>query len=232
MTKIFLIIKKILKIAGKGFFVFLVLIGLYFLCAWIFSGVILNKNQNQPKETAVYIATNGFHTDIIMPLKTEMVDWSEKIKFSDTKSGDSIQNFAAFGWGNRDFFINIPSWSELEFSIALRAALGIGESAIHAEFLKSVSEDEFCRKIEISNSQYADLAGFIESYFKKDSSDNFINIPTPNTYGNNDAFYEAKGRLTPFFTCNTWVNSALKSAGLRSCLWTPFQSGVFRIFEE
>jgi len=87
-------------------------------------------------------------------------------------------------------------------------------------------------EIELSNSQYIDLVNFIESYFKKDSLGNFINISTPNTYENSDAFYEAKGRFTPFFTCNTWVNSALKSSGLRSCLWTPFQSGIFKIFEE
>jgi uncharacterized protein (TIGR02117 family) len=117
-------------------------------------------------------------------------------------------------------------------SIAVKAVLGIGPSAMHTTFLKNVKEDEFCRKLEISKSQYIDLVNFIESYFKKDSLGNFINISTPNTYGSNDAFYEAKGKFTPFFTCNTWVNSALKNSGLRSCLWTPFQSGIFKIFEE
>ena len=224
--------KKILEIAGKSFLAFLIIIGLYFLFAEIFSSIIVNKNQSQPKEMSIYISTNGFHTDIIMPAKTEIIDWSEKIKFSDTYSKDSIQNFVAVGWGNEDFFINIPSWSELELSIAVKAALGIGPNAIHTAFLKNIKEDESCKKIELSKSQYIDLVNFIESYFKKDSFGNFINISTPNTYGDSDAFYEAKGRLTPFFTCNTWANSALKSAGLRSCLWTPFQSGIFKIYAE
>ena len=224
--------KKILKISGKCFLILLILIGLYFLSAEIFSGVIVNKNQDQPKEMAVYISTNGFHADIVMPIKTEIVDWSEKIKFSDTKGKDSNQNFVAVGWGNEDFFINIPSWSELKLSIAVKAVLGIGPSAMHTTFLKSVSENEFCRRIDISKSQYIDLVTFIESYFIKDSLGNFINISTPNTYESSDAFYEAKGRYTPFFTCNTWTNSALKNAGLRSCLWTPFQSGIFKIFKE
>ena len=78
--------KKILKIAGKCFLVLLLLIGLYFLLAEVLSGIIVNKNQDQPKEMVVYIYTNGFHTDIVMPVKTEMLDWSDKIKFSDTKS--------------------------------------------------------------------------------------------------------------------------------------------------
>jgi len=210
----------------------LVLIGLYLVCAQIFSGVIVHKDQNQPKEMAIYIATNGVHTDIVMPVKTAMIDWSERIRFAHTKSNDSVQHFVAIGWGNEDFFINIPSWSELKWSIAVKAALGIGPCALHTDFLKSVDEDESCRKIELSKSQYIDLVNYIESYFRQDSRGNFIHIPTPNTYGSSDAFYQAKGTFTPFFTCNTWVNSALKSAGLRSCLWTPFQSGIFKMYEE
>jgi uncharacterized protein (TIGR02117 family) len=224
--------RKLLGIAGKCFLFFLIIIGLYFLSAEILSGIIVNKSQDQQKETFVYIVTNGFHTDIIMPIKTEIIDWSKKIKFSDTKSKDSFQNYVAVGWGNEDFFINIPSWSEVKLSIAVKAALGIGPSAMHTTFLRSVYEDEFCRKIELSKLQYIDLVNFIESYFIKDTLGNFINITTPNTYGDSDAFYEAKGRFTPFFTCNTWTNSALKSAGLRSCLWTPFQRGIFKIFKE
>ena len=224
--------KKILKIAGKGFLGLFVLIALYFLIAEILSSIIVNKNQDQPKEMAIYIATNGFHTDIVMPVKTEIVDWSQKIKFSDTRSNDGNQRFVAVGWGNEDFFLNIPSWNEVKLSIAAKAVLGIGPSAMHAAFLKGVYEDESCRKIELSKSQYVDLVNFIESYFVKDPLENFINIPTPDTYGDSDAFYKAKGRFTPFFTCNTWTNSALKSAGLRSCLWTPFQRGIFKIFDD
>jgi len=226
------VMKKILKISGKCLLVFLIIIGLYFLFAEILSSVIVNKNQSEPKEMAIYVSTNGFHTDIVMPIKTEVIDWSEKINFSDTISKDSNQNFVAVGWGNRDFFINIPSWAELKLSIAVRAALGIGPSAMHATFYRSVKEDEFCRKIEISKSQYIDLVNYIDSFFIKDLLEDYINIPTPNTFEYNDAFYEAKGRYTPFFTCNTWTNSALKNSGLRACLWTPFYSGIFKIFEE
>ncbi|MDR1839149.1 MAG: TIGR02117 family protein [Treponema sp.] len=224
--------KKIFKITGRGFLIFLIIIGLYFLFAEILSSVIVNKNQNQPKEMAVYISTNGLHADIVMPIETEMIDWSQKIKFEDTKNKDGIQNFVAVGWGNREFFIDTPDLSQLKISIALRAGLGMGPSAMHATFLKGIQEDEFCRKIELSKSQYDGLVNFIESYFIKDPFGNFINISTQNTYGDDDAFYEAKGRYTIFFTCNTWANSALKSAGLRSCLWTPFQNGIFKIFEE
>jgi hypothetical protein len=141
--------KKVLKIVGKGLLVFLIMIGLYFLSAEIFSGVIVNRKQDQPKEMAVYILTNGLHADIVMPIKTETIDWSQRIKFSDTKSKDSLQNFVAVGWGNEDFFLNIPGWDELKLSIAVKAVLGMGPSAIRATFLKSAEADAFSRKIEL-----------------------------------------------------------------------------------
>ena len=42
-----------------------------------------------------------------------------------------------------------------------------------------------------------------------------------------DAFYDAKGSYNLTRTCNTWTNNALKAAGLKACLWTPFDSGIF-----
>ena len=46
-------------------------------------------------------------------------------------------------------------------------------------------------------------------------------------YGKNDAFYEATGRYSLFHTCNTWTNNALKIAGQKACVWTPFDTGIF-----
>ena len=41
-------------------------------------------------------------------------------------------------------------------------------------------------------------------------------------YGKNDAFYEAKGSYSLFYTCNSWVNENLKEVGLKACRWTLF----------
>lgn len=83
----------------------------------------------------------------------------------------------------------------------------------------------------ISKDQYKRLIKYIQQYFKRDEKGNLINIITSNTYGENDSFYEAKGTYQLFFTCNTWVNSALKNAGLKACLWTPFQQGIFNQYK-
>ena len=73
---------------------------------------------------------------------------------------------------------------------------------------------------------YKALIAYIKQSFQVDSNGNIIYIKA-NTYGSNDAFYEAKRVYGLFFTCNTWANSALKACNQKACLWTPFQSGIF-----
>lgn len=225
------ILLRILKIAGRLLAAFVVFVALYFLAAFVLSRISVKGAENQPKEIALYISTNGMHTDIIMPVKTGEMDWSKEIKYADTKSKDSLQNFVAIGWGDKSFFIDVPDWQHVKPMIALKAVLALSPCAMHATYLKTVYENKDCRKIQLSRKQYARLVQYIQSYFKRDAAGNVINIATPRTYGVTDAFYEAKGRYHLFFTCNTWTNTALKKAGLRACLWTPFQQGIFRLYE-
>ncbi|REG87882.1 uncharacterized protein DUF2459 [Winogradskyella sediminis] len=50
-------------------------------------------------------------------------------------------------------------------------------------------------------------------------------------YSSIDDFYKAKGSYSCFKTCNSWVNSAFKESGLKSCLWTPFDFGLMNKYE-
>jgi hypothetical protein len=44
-------------------------------------------------------------------------------------------------------------------------------------------------------------------------------------------FYNAKGRYSLFYTCNTWANQALKSANQKAALWTIFDFGIFQHYK-
>jgi uncharacterized protein (TIGR02117 family) len=81
--------------------------------------------------------------------------------------------------------------------------------------------------IMISRNQYKKLAEFVENKFDKDENGNFVLIPTDAVYGNNDAFYDAKGKYSFLNTCNTWSNNALKAAEQKAALWTPSDYGIF-----
>ena len=50
-------------------------------------------------------------------------------------------------------------------------------------------------------------------------------------YGNSDAFYDATGSYSLFHTCNSWTNNALKAAGMKASVWTPFDKGIFHQYK-
>jgi len=185
------------------------------------------KENGEKKEIPIYIYTNGVHTDIVMPVKNDIVDWSSKIPFSNTKSKETDYNYVGIGWGDKGFYLDTPTWADLKLSTALKAAFWLSESAMHCTYYKTMTEAEDCKKIMISKNQYKELVKFVDAKFDRDHNGNYILIPTNAVYGNNDAFYDAQGRYSFLNTCNTWSNNALKSAGQKAALWTPTDYGIF-----
>ncbi|MDF2933370.1 MAG: hypothetical protein K0R36_2701 [Chryseobacterium sp.] len=185
------------------------------------------KEDGEKKEIPIYIYTNGVHTDIVMPVKNDLYDWSSKIPFANTKSKRTDYNYVGIGWGDKGFYLDTPTWADLKFSTAFKAAFWLSESAMHCSYYKTMTEANDCKKIMISRSQYKELVKFIDAKFDRDKNGNFILIPTNAVYSDNDAFYDAQGKYSFLNTCNTWSNNALKAAGQKAALWTPTDYGIF-----
>jgi uncharacterized protein (TIGR02117 family) len=217
------IFKIILKLI-LGFFSF---IFLYFIFAFVLSVIAIDKELDNEQTISIYLKTNGVHSDLVLPIKSPFYDWSEKVKFEHTLSKDTTYKYVAFGWGDKGFYLETPEWKDLKFSTAIKAAFGLGNTAIHATFFKNLILNESCKEIRISKNQYERLITYIDNSFAKDAENNFQKISTHAVYGNHDAFYEANGSYSFFKTCNTWTNSGLKISGQKCCLWTPFDWGIF-----
>ena len=56
-------------------------------------------------------------------------------------------------------------------------------------------------------------------------------IKTDAAYGNNDAFYDARGSYSFLYTCNTWTNDGLKVAGQKAAFWTATDFGIFQHYK-
>lgn len=80
------IIKKLLKYLA----IFILSLLTYLLIVTLLSFVSVNEDfaENQ-QEIPIYILTNGVHTDVVLPIKNEHYDWSNKLKFEHTKSKDT-----------------------------------------------------------------------------------------------------------------------------------------------
>ncbi len=185
------------------------------------------KDDGQKKEIPIYIYTNGVHTDIVMPVKNDLNNWAAKIPFNNTKSKQTDYSYVGIGWGDKGFYLDTPTWADLKFSTAFKAAFWLSESAMHCTYYKQMTEGNDCKKIMISRDQYQKLVQFVENKFDRDEKGNFILIPTNAVYSDNDAFYDAKGKYSFLDTCNTWANDALKAAGQKAALWTPSDYGIF-----
>lgn len=220
-------VKRSLKTLGwvvLGIISFLVL---YVVAALSISKISVNADVFQKdKPIEIFILSNGVHTDIVVPIKNEFKDWSKEIRFYQTKSKDSLVNYLAFGWGDKGFYLNTPEWSDLKISTALNAAFGLSSSAMHTTFYKNMQENTSCKKIKISATEYQKLVTYISDSFEFDSSKR-VQWISNYSYGNRDAFYEAKGSYNLFYTCNTWANNALKIANQKASLWTVTDTGIF-----
>lgn len=207
------------------------LVLLYLLAAWAMSRITIAEETNAPDEVTIYLLTNGVHTDVVVPARNELYDWTREVRFEHTKAGDSTHSWLAMGWGDKGFYLETPTWAELKPSVAFKAAFGISSTAIHATYYPRLTENETCRRLLISRDQYQRLIQYIQNSFRKHTNGSVMPIPTNAQYGQHDAFYEAHGSYSFLHTCNTWANNALKACGQRACFWTPFDTGIFLKYE-
>lgn len=220
-------LKKSFKFLGWtlfGIFSFLVL---YVVSVYLISKITVNSNTDlikQQRTVPIYILSNGVHTDIVVPVRNEIKDWRNQILFNQTQSKDSLMNYIGFGWGDKGFYLDTPEWSDLKASTALKAAFGVSSSAMHTTFFKQLKEGDDCKRILISEENYQNLVNYISSSFSDPLHPQWIE---GHSYGKKDAFYEAKGSYSLFYTCNTWANNALKAANQKASLWTVYDKGIF-----
>lgn len=216
-------IKSIVKISVRIITSFVVLTLFYFLIAVLFSVIPVHWHQGGNKDIEIYLRSNGVHAELVLPLVNEQKDWTKEPGIERLTAGKA--RFISIGWGDLNFYRNTPQWSDLTFSTAFKALFLKSASAIHIDYYTHVQLNNRCKPIPLSKEQYREMVGFIEAGFKRDNKNRPIRFDNFN-YTQSDAFYEANQSYSLFFTCNTWTNQCLKQAGLKACLWTPFDKGI------
>lgn len=193
------------------------------LAAWIGSAIPRNANWSQPdRGVEIMVGTNGVHTEIIMPLVTPQKDWRTDFPVTDIGAPDAPYTHIAVSWGEREVFLNTPTWADLSIATALRALTG-GEGLLHvSHYVRPAPDDDF-RPLRISAAHYARLVKRIERSVVPAQSR--ISFPG---YFAWDVFYAAPGRYRWNNTCNQWTSDSLAAAGVRTGWWTPLAGGVMK----
>ena len=221
-------LKQILRIIGRVLGAFIAFIALYLLAAFTLSRIPIGAEPDGGTDITAYILSNGVHTDIVVPVRTQQMDWSKLVPFRNTRGQDSSAAWVGFGWGDKGFYLETPTWGDLTPRVAFDAVCGLGGSAMHATFHRQLTQGEDCKRITLSAKQYARLVAYIRQGFAHDAEGRTIHIGAQVDYGLTDAFYDGVGSYNLFHTCNTWTNDALKAGGQKACWWTPFDTGIFR----
>jgi uncharacterized protein (TIGR02117 family) len=186
-------------------------------------GLVLSLAPTSPKsidcdeKKEVYISSNGIHLDIVMPIDLVDPGTSEALKIPPSAK------YVSFGWGDRGFYLETPTWSDLKFSVAFNAVFLKSESAMHVDY--RLNRSERWTKLSLCPEQQHELMDYINQSFKIDENGGFLLIDYPG-YNETDSFYEAKGSYNLVMTCNEWVNVGLKRIGVRTSVWSPFEFGV------
>jgi uncharacterized protein (TIGR02117 family) len=212
--------KRFLKIIGYTLLVPVTYIVISLILTYI---PVSEKTEGSSKEHIIYLTTNGVHSDIVLPKKLII---SELLK--DQKYHPKEQYFA-FGWGEENFYINTPTWGDLTFSTAFRAAFLKSNTLVHVTRYRSKREKWIA--VPVTNSQLQKLNTYILASFDEDTSKKQI-VEGATYTPDRDNFYKAHGNYMFYKTCNTWVNTALKESDMKASLWTPFDFGILRWYEE
>ncbi len=211
-------------------FVFLIFI--YFLGAIILTLIPANQNSindGNSSKIDVYVISDRVHTDICLPIQ-DTCNWDE---FGLVQSLNLQEKFsyACFGWGDKNFYLTIPTWSDLTFSVAFKAGFGLSSAVMHVSYHDTVpSHHKIVKKIRISYQQYRELMDYIKNSFDLENGK-----PIPIPYSSdlkNDYLYEAKGSYSIFYTCNSWTNGALKKIGVKTATWAPFADCILYYLKD
>ena len=194
----------------------------YLLAALLGSLIPVNRGWQEPTGgVTVYIADNGVHADLILPVRAAGLDWAPFIPHSDMADASGEQ-WIGFGAGERHVYLDTPTWADISPRTALAATAG-GERVVHVEYTDDPAYA--AREIRVTPEQYRRLWAAIRAEFRLDEQGRAIRINHPG-YGPRDAFYQGIGRASALSTCNNWVAGRMRLAGIRTSLWSPFVQGL------
>ena len=211
------------KWVARALSLLLALPAIYLIAALAGSLIPVNRGWREPAQgTTIYLADNGVHVDVIMPIDGQGLDWRPLIPLSDFAAVDPNAGWIAFGSGERRVYLNTPTWWDVTPRTIWSALTG-GERVMHVEYVPS--PDYAVRQVRLRPEEYRRLWAAIRSDFELDSRGRPRRIDHPG-YGPSDGFYRATGKANAIRTCNAMAAHWLRLAGVRTSLWSPFAQGL------
>lgn len=194
------------------------LVLLYALAALVAALIPLGGRAQADDGPPLFVCASPVHSDIVAPLDPR---W--RAAFPDAAENLPDRAYLAIGWGDLGFYRDTPQWRDLTLRTALRALAGLGPTTLHVLAVHAPAQNPACARIAVDRAGREALARFILASAENDESGRPRLIASPR-WG--ESFYAARGRYSPWRTCNVWTRDALAAAGLPAAAWAPFSFGV------
>ena len=128
-------------------------------------------------------------------------------------------SYLVIGWGARGFYTSTKNLSDIGLGPVVSAVTG-DSSVLHFIPSGDLSKQDGLKKLTIRQSGLNQLIESILGSIRMSDSQIPMVLPGEN-HGLNDLFYEAKGKFSIFSPCNVWTARMLRSAGVKTGVWTP-----------
>lgn len=196
---------------------------LYLAAALVGSLVPVNRGWTEPAQgTTVYIADNGIHADLIMPVRADGLDWSPFLPPTDFAGAPSDAQWIAFGSGEQRVYLDTPTWWDIRAG-TIWSALAGGKRVMHVEYVPNPSYA--VRQLRLRPEEYRRLWAAVRADFAMNNRGKPERIDHSG-YGPFDAFYRSSGKANALRTCNAVEAGWLRLAGVKASLWPPFVNGL------
>ncbi len=175
-----------------------------------------------PADPPVFICEAPFHTDIALPLDDPDGSWRETFAghLPDWLPGDI---YLLFGWGDSVFFTRVMEPADLTPGRAITALLGLNRVAVRVVPVYGEDVRETCLPLGGGTEARAQLGAEIRKSFALTPDGALKRLSTP---VEGELLIAAKGRYSPFNTCNQWTARVLGRAGFPRAAFAPFAFSV------
>ena len=166
----------------------------------------------------LYACDNGVHTDLVVPVAAGGTDWRGMFVAEAFAGPTDAYDHIGIGWGSRDFYVNTPTWSDVNLARTVKSVLW-DETVLHVEYRPRPNAVETCRQWRTDEGTYGRVSGYIRDSLRLSQGKP---VQAARGYGEKDTFYVANGSYTILDTCNQWTGNALRLGGAPVAPWTPF----------
>jgi uncharacterized protein (TIGR02117 family) len=199
----------------------------YYMCCLVLPLIHVNNEYlYKNKGVLIFVAGDGLHSEIIVPVQNEVTNWETSFNKSDFDSSSKHKQWICIGFSEENFYKTNRRWDDMNYLSAFAQLCGFGKSIIHVSYENEYPFNRnFIRKIHIGTEQYARLTDFIKGSFVQNNGELLTPLSVSGNY-KKEVIYEAQKEFSFFHTCNTWTNNALKSIGFKTGRWTALEGGI------